>query len=1138
MKKLTVIILCLLIVIQAFGAGVFSASATEAKTLFSDSFNYKNFGKSALYDSTNVWEKEYSTPKDSNDQGSADSSAPTPKNGVLSFSEGDGIRFNWQNISEFKSFDASKTYTVTFDVKVTDFGDDVPQSNYSTWNRELYFAVAGYYNQIEFRSGNYSGQIGIRAGDKTDSLPKGGWTNDKSTYVLNKVYNCKLEWIPSKKMMVSTVSSGGNVIAQGSRTDDKYATVNKYTRFLVWRCEDGAMELDNVTFSDGKNTYTQDFDYGTEADTMTASGVWGLEDVRKADSQAPTFKNGAVVLKDKSSIKFNWQKVDGVGEYDNTKTYTFEFDIKLTDKGDGSNWDGEVYTRGIYIAFGGWYNLIELPTKDNIVKLGATTETFTDAKYLNKQLRAKIVWEGTKLSMSLCDLKGNVVIQGERSGNAFVDMSSENGAMTNLVFRCEDGAYELDNFKFSVLSVEAASSTKINAAKNKQAVYTARINYSGEGSATLKYGGAELFHVENNSIRVGGKTVIGSFAKGDYTLEAIISPDQEMATIEVKAPKEEIVRRGYYTLLGGDKMDIFINGKSKVVNASVKYESANINDYKLVTKEPVYSGSAANIYNVVTSFNEAQTTRNFAWTAKTSFIGTNAMAVKYRKVGDSKWSTVDAVKEVEQTNTADEDYFKCDLSGLSPNTEYEYKIGKKNSDKDSDWTQTFKFTTAKKDIDEFTFLAVGDTQGITWSGQTSGDKGYMYAMAAIEEAFQEVKDPAFVLHTGDVVESGNNKNMWNMFFKALNNYGTETPVFATIGNHDTWGAPLYFGHHFNHPNNGGSAAIDQSYKSKVTDANVLRLFENPDELTYSFNYGDAHFIVLNSGSYGAQDQYILEAQRQWLIKDLKANKDAKWTIMLFHQPIYHRLGGNQDRPWLYDVIESYGVDLVLQGHSHLVTRTYPMKNGKIVTKAVDETIEKGIGTVYTTIGSTALNHDGANDAKYEEEIAILATPTPTQPSYTTVSVKDDRIIVTVKQVNGFVLDSFTIKDNGGSDTPVDDPSNTPSDDDSDTTVDDPSNTPSDDDSDTSDEFSDSNSSEEASDVSFESSEDASVETSENSKTDASEETTEPVEESENSSSDDFEESGNGTLIAVIALIAVAVISGILIFIKYRKKAKD
>ncbi len=1125
MKKILAVLFCLLICVQSLGIGSMSAIANEAQVLFTDSFDYVDFGSSELYDKSGVWEKEYAMPKDSNDFGSVESSAPMAKNGVLNFAEGDGIRFNWQKLSGFSSFDKSKTYTVTFDFKVLDFGDDAPRGQYSTWNRELYFAVAGYYNQIECRSGNYSGQIGIRAGDKTAALPLGGWTNDKSTYVLNKVYNCTFEWKPSEKTVISTVACDGKVIAKGSRTDEVYATVNKHTRFLVWRCEDGAIEIDNVTFGDGTNKYVQKFDFGTEEETMTAGGVWGLEEVRKTDAKAPEFKNGAVVLKEQSSIRFNWQKVKGVGAYDQTKTYIFDFDLKFTDKGDGSNWGGEVHTRGIYIAFGGWYNLIEMPTQENEVKLGNGVEAFSDSKYLNKKMRASVIWQGTTVSIKLCDSNGKVLIEGERTSNAFTDMAAERAAMTNLVFRCEDGAFELDNFKFSVLTVEADSTTEINIAKGKQAVYTSEIDYSGNGKVMLKYGGAELFCIGNDSLRVAGKTVLGSYGKGSYKIESVISPDQEMHTVKVIGPNGEVVSRGFYTLLGGDAMKYFVTGTSKVKKADVKYEAVSLNKYTLNNKEPAYSGVNANIYNVVTSFNDAQTTRNFAWTAKTAFLGGKAMALKYRKAGDSDWITVAAVKENESVNTADEDYFKCDISGLKADTEYEYKIGKKDSDKDTEWTEIFKFKTAKKDVGEFTFVAVGDTQGITWNGLTSGDKGFMFAMAAIEEAFEEVENPAFMLHTGDVVENGNNKNMWNMYFKALNGYGTSTPMFAAIGNHDAWGAPLYFDLHFNHPDNGGTAALDRSYLSSVTDGNIRRLFDNADETIYSYDYGDVHFIVLNTGSYCAQDKYIIEAQRQWLIKDLEANKDAKWTVMTFHEPVYHRLGGGEARPWLYDVIEKYGVDLVIQGHSHLVTRTYPMKDGKIVTKAVDGTIEKGIGTVYTTIGSTALNHDGANDAKYEEEISILATPTPTQPAYTTITVKDDRIVVTTKQVNGYVLDSYTIVDKGNS-------GNTPGDPSGDQSTETPDNS-----EDASEDISEDISEEISDGVSVDASTDASEAVSkedfdvseDESKTDVSESA------SEGSDSDEEEESGSATAIITVSVIAAVIVAAVVLILIKRKK---
>ena len=876
--------------------------------------------------------------------------------------------------------------------------------------------------------------------------------------------------------------------------------------------------------------FTDSFDYksfnvGTEGDAMTAAGVWGLEDVRKTDSKAPELKNGVAILKDQSSIKFNWQKVKGVGAFDKTNNYVFEFDLKLTNKGDGSNWGGDVHTRGVYIAFGGWYNLIEMLTKDNTIKVGSTIKNFSDTEHLNKQMHVTISWEGTNISTTITDSNGNEIIQGSRSGNAFTDMTAEAAAMTNLVFRCEDGAFELDNFKFSVLAMQAVGATEINIAKGQQAIYTSEVDYSGDGKVVLKYGGTELFYIENGNLKVGGKIVLGSYGKGTYKIESVISPEQEMQTVKVVGPDGAIVRRGFYTLLGGDAMKYFVTGTSKVKKADVKYEAVSLNKYTLNNKEPVYSGVNANIYNVVTSFNDAQTTRNFAWTAKTAFLGGKAMALKYRKAGDSDWITVAAVKENESVNTADEDYFKCDISGLKADTEYEYKIGKKDSDKDTEWTKIFKFKTAKKDVGEFTFVAVGDTQGVTWNGTTTSTKGYMYAMAAIHEAFEEVKDPAFILHTGDVVETGNNKNMWNMFFKALNGYGTSTPMFAAIGNHDTWGTPLYFDYHFNHPNNGGNAALDQSFKNKVTNGNILQLFQNADETIYSYDYGDAHFIVLNTGSYSEQDKHIIDAQREWLTKDLEANKDAKWKIMLFHEPVYHRLGGGESKPWLHDVIESYGVDLVIQGHSHLVTRTYPMKDGKIVTKAVDGTIEKGIGTVYTTIGSTALNHDGANDAKYEEEISVLATPTPTQPAYTTITVKDDKIVVTTKQVNGYVLDSFTIVDKGNSGNTSGDPSG----DQSTETPDNSEDASEDISEDVSEEISDGVSVDTSADASEAVSKEDSDVSEDESKTDVSESA------SEGSDSDEEEESGSATVIIIVSAIAAVIVAAVVLILIKRKK---
>ncbi|MBR4283004.1 MAG: metallophosphoesterase, partial [Clostridia bacterium] len=849
---------------------------------------------------------------------------------------------------------------------------------------------------------NVGNSLGFRAGDS--------WNNNLSAYTLNTVYSCTVVWKPSSKTITSTIKNGNTVIVTGTRTNDGYATLNKYTRSFAWRCEDGSMMLDNIVFTDGTNTYSENFRVDN---AMINNGVWGLETVQKTDATAPVLKNGVVNMAEKNGFTFNWQKVQGVGEFNSTNIYTFEFDTKITDKGDGNYWTTDSHTRALYVAFGGWFNLVELPQKNGTATLcGSSSTAFDESKFLNTDLHITINWEGRNAHASIADKNGNILLSGSRSSADFVNMSANQGAMTNLVFRCEDGAAQIDNFSFSVSRSQKLSNNALSIAQNKQAVYTGEYIYDGSNPVSVRFGDAELFYVSNSGVIVGNKSIASDIPVGNYTVKAYINPSQEMVSVEVVYPDGSVVRRGFYTLLGGDTIEVFSTLDSALVADSVTYADITLNDYTLTTTEPTATGFGANVYNLITSFDDAKTTRNFAWTAKTAFVNGSTMAVQYRVSGTDTWSEVNAVKEVEKLDTGDEDFYKCDVTGLTANTTYEYRIGIKGStDYTNKWSKTYTFTTSANGVDDFSFIAIGDTQGITWEGTTVPYKGFMYAKAAIDEAYQEVPNPAFMLHTGDVVETASNRNYWNMYFKALGEYGATTPNFVAMGNHDTMvaGDHTYFDLHFNHPNNGGTAALDQNEIARITDANLKYTVENSDETIYSYNYGNAHFIVLNTGNYTADDKYLLEAQRQWLINDLEANRNAKWTVVMIHEPVYHRLGGVESRPELGDVFESYGVDLVIQGHSHLVTRTYPMKNGEIVTKNVTDNIEKGTGTIYTTIGSTALNHDGINDSTHIEEMFSITIPELTQSAYTTVSVSDTGLVVTTKQINGLVLDTFTIE---------------------------------------------------------------------------------------------------------------------------------
>lgn len=115
------------------------------------------------------------------------------------------------------------------------------------------------------------------------------------------------------------------------------------------------------------------------------------------------------------------------------------------------------------------------------------------------------------------------------------------------------------------------------------------------------------------------------------------------------------------------------------------------------------------------------------------------------------------------------------------------------------------------------------------------------------------------------------------------------------------------------------------------------------ELYYSFDYGNVHFIGLNSelGSILSTTNDWIGANpfgsfngspmTEWLHADLAAN-DKKWVVAFFHQPPH--TGGSHSsgdfwetymkamRENICPILESYGVDLVVNGHSHVYERSY------------------------------------------------------------------------------------------------------------------------------------------------------------------------------------------------------------------------
>ena len=115
------------------------------------------------------------------------------------------------------------------------------------------------------------------------------------------------------------------------------------------------------------------------------------------------------------------------------------------------------------------------------------------------------------------------------------------------------------------------------------------------------------------------------------------------------------------------------------------------------------------------------------------------------------------------------------------------------------------------------------------------------------------------------------------------------PFYYVAGNHDIWSA----------------------FSRKVFERETGR------PATYSFNYQDAHFVVLdNSGSLdlGLDQLKFLEA-------DLKANRQRRPKFVFFHQSFWLVFLKLQSGEFpLHRLAREYGVDYVITGHGHFFAR--------------------------------------------------------------------------------------------------------------------------------------------------------------------------------------------------------------------------
>jgi hypothetical protein len=313
--------------------------------------------------------------------------------------------------------------------------------------------------------------------------------------------------------------------------------------------------------------------------------------------------------------------------------------------------------------------------------------------------------------------------------------------------------------------------------------------------------------------------------------------------------------------------------------------------------------------------------------------------------------------------------YTAHVTNLTAGTDYEYRIsvGKRQST----WME-FK---TEPESTSFKALIFGDSQSLDYKD---------WAKTA-QTAWESNADAAFFVNMGDLVDNGQDEWQWNAWFDGGAKLFAAIPLVPVMGNHETYSLdwkmakPDYYLSLFALPSN-GLAGLER--------------------FAYSYDYGDVHFIVLNTQLNELQEWYpdLLEQQQRWLAKDLSKTQ-KRWKVVLMHRGIWtHPFNGPLDDigQTFVPAFDQYHVDLVFTGHVHSYARTKALKNGNP---------DPG-GTIYISTGRSG---DRVWDKSPQKPMDELYYNPLDMPNYLVFEASHDALKVTAFKQNGELIDQTELK---------------------------------------------------------------------------------------------------------------------------------
>ena len=393
--------------------------------------------------------------------------------------------------------------------------------------------------------------------------------------------------------------------------------------------------------------------------------------------------------------------------------------------------------------------------------------------------------------------------------------------------------------------------------------------------------------------------------------------------------------------------------------------------------KPLLDSEGRYIRQIVAQDNS--TSRTIMWQSDSSEADA---VIEYRLAGSENTQTIGATDKAFTDDGSTTYIHEATVTGLTPNTKYEYRVGY-GTDCRSDW---YPLETAG--ASEYDVLIYPDSQSGDYSGWEQ----------IVKDSAQRNPKTALYISMGDLVDNGEQAYQWRTWLNSIKPLSARIPLAPTLGNHEMY-------------------TLDWKMREPYAYLNYFAVPPNGNETFnrryYSYDYGDVHYVVLDTMLYESnhEDNHdthhpdLYDVQVQWLRQDLAANR-KKWTVVLMHRdPFQYAFdhpgesrdaGFNEEGVLFMPIFDEFNVDLVLSAHLHSYRNRGHVRNF----------VRDASGPLYILTGIAG---DARRPNWKEHPLDVYVAPDRDKSNYMTMTVTPNKLIVKAFLSDGTQLDESVIE---------------------------------------------------------------------------------------------------------------------------------